>query len=224
MKRNVLGSSTLGRPIESLTLTRGPRRILLLAGVHGDEPEAYLFLERFVNEGAWRDFDTLLDLHVVTRVNPDACEAKTRVNANGVDLNRNLPTRDWSPEAREARYFPGKFAGSEIENRVLMDLVETSEWNGIVSFHSWEPCINYNGPARAWAEVFSKHSGCRVTDHIGYPTPGSFGTWSGSERNIPTLTVEIQEKATPEDVWQTHARALVEGLKFAVTDDAFSPK
>ena len=29
---------------------------------------------------------------------------------------------------------------------------------------------------------------------IGYPTPGSFGTWAGVERDIPTITLELDEE------------------------------
>ena len=33
-----------------------------------------------------------------------------------------------------------------------------------------------------------------VEASIGYPTPGSFGTWAGIERNIPTITLELDEE------------------------------
>ena len=49
-------------------------------------------------------------------------QPRTRTNANGVDLNRNLPTKDWAALAhrqwkwsyqKNPRYNPGKSAGSE---------------------------------------------------------------------------------------------------------------
>ena len=33
-----------------------------------------------------------------------------------------------------------------------------------------------------------------VKKDIGYPTPGSFGTYAGIERNIPIITIELDEK------------------------------
>ena len=33
-----------------------------------------------------------------------------------------------------------------------------------------------------------------VEGDIGYPTPGSFGTWAGIEKNIPTITLELDEE------------------------------
>ncbi len=222
METILLGQSVQGRPIEAKILTRGPKKLLLLGGVHGDEPEGIYLVERYVKEELWKKLEGLAELHVITCVNPDGCAAGTRTNARGVDLNRNLPTKDWIHDAKAPRYYPGPSAGSEPENVLLMDLVESSEWQGIVSAHSWEACINYNGPAKVWAEVYAKHSGCKVVENIGYPTPGSFGTWTGWERGIPTLTIEIQEKSPLADVWRIHARALDEALLFAATHERTS--
>ena len=32
-----------------------------------------------------------------------------------------------------------------------------------------------------------------MEDNIGYPTPGSFGTYAGVERHIPAITLEMDE-------------------------------
>ena len=58
---------------------------------------------------------------VVPILNPDGLLARSRVNANQVDLNRNFPTRDWEKNAVQfwkkhagasPRRFPGTIAGS----------------------------------------------------------------------------------------------------------------
>lgn len=33
-----------------------------------------------------------------------------------------------------------------------------------------------------------------LQESIGYPTPGSFGTWAGVEKGIPTITLELDEE------------------------------
>ena len=33
-----------------------------------------------------------------------------------------------------------------------------------------------------------------IEPSIGYPTPGSFGTWAGIEKNIFTITLELDEE------------------------------
>ena len=39
-----------------------------------------------------------------------------------------------------------------------------------------------------------------VEASIGYPTPGSFGTYCGVERNIPTITLEMDEECPVEEL------------------------
>lgn len=219
MEHEILAVSPGQRPLECLRLTQGPRALLLLAGVHGDEPEGYYLVERFLKESPWRELEGMCSLYVIPRLNPDGCAAQTRTNGNGVDLNRNLPTKDWSSAAKADRYFPGKSAGSELENKVLMEFIERIRPRGIISAHSWEPCINYNGPAKKWADVMAEYNHLKVIDHIGYPTPGSLGTWAGTERGIATLTLEIQEKSPLEEVWKLHAEALMASLMFAALNE-----
>ena len=43
------------------------------------------------------------------------------------------------------------------------------------------------------SQKISKIIGYPVEESIGYPTPGSFGTWAGIEKNIPTITLELDE-------------------------------
>ena len=35
---------------------------------------------------------------------------------------------------------------------------------------------------------------------MGYPTPGSFGTWAGIEKEIPTITLELDEEVGVESL------------------------
>ena len=217
--QKILGKSAQMRPIELLQLTQGSKAILLIGGVHGDEVEGFYLMERFVKEGAWKEFEGRCALYVIPRANPDGCALNTRTNANGVDLNRNMPTRDWTAEVAKPRYNPGPSAGSEIETKILMDCIDELKPHAIVSAHSWNPMINYNGPAKDLAEVMAKHNKYIITDNIGYPTPGSMGTWSGWERKIPTITLEIEADLELEKVWEVHNKALFEGIAFAASHE-----
>lgn len=219
MLREVIGQSVQGRPLEAVRLTEGPVNLLLLGGVHGDEPEGFYLVERFVREGDWKDLSGKAALWVIARVNPDGCAAGERGNGNGVDLNRNMPTKDWSPVAAKPRYNPGPAAASEPETRALMAFIEKLKPRAILSAHSWNPMINYNGPCKKLAEEMSRTNGYRISDDIGYPTPGSLGTWSGWERNIPTITLEIEEELAEEKIWVTHAKGLAVALRYAATHE-----
>ena len=202
-----------------MCLTKGPVPLLLIGGVHGDEPEGFLFVERFVKFGAWRELEGAASLWVIPRLNPDGCEKHERTNGAGVDLNRNMPTKDWTIEARAPRYFPGPKPASEPETRILMDFIEELKPRAIISCHSWEPMVNYNGPCAELAKVIGDVNKYRLADDIGYPTPGSLGTWAGWERKIPTITLEIQRDLDPESVWTTHHEAVLAGLVFAAQNE-----
>jgi len=209
------GPTEGGRKIELFQLTHGPRNLLLMGGVHGDEPEGYFLVEEFVRSGLWKELEGAASLWVIPRLNPDGCAENTRVNKRGVDLNRNMPTKDWDPVARKERYQPGPLAGSEFETQSLVKIIERLSPHAIVTMHTWEPMINYNGPARKLAEAMAAESGYIITDDIGYPTPGSFGTWAGWERKIPTITLEIERDSGPEKTWRVHKDSLLAGLLFA---------
>ncbi len=213
------GPTEGGRKIELFQLTRGSKNLLLMGGVHGDEPEGFFLVEEFVRSGLWRELEGVASLWVLPRLNPDGCATHTRVNGRGVDLNRNMPTKDWDPVARKERYQPGPSAGSEFESQTLIKIVERLQPHAIITMHTWEPMINYNGPARKLAEVMAAQSGYVITDDIGYPTPGSFGTWAGWERKIPTITLEIERDSGSEKTWSVHKDSLMAGLLFAGMND-----
>ena len=138
-------------------------------------------------------------------LNPDGLQNNTRINANGVDLNRNFPTKNWGGDTGAAGnnpsdYFGGKSAGSEIETQFVMEVIEEYKPSRILTLHAPYKVVNYDGPAREWAEKISEIIGYPVEESIGYPTPGSFGTYCGVERNIPTITLELDETCAVESL------------------------
>jgi protein MpaA len=68
-------------------------RLLLFAGLHGEEPETTYALSRALRQLPAQP----RDCGVVLAANPDGLLRGTRGNARGVDLNRNFPARDWQP-------------------------------------------------------------------------------------------------------------------------------
>jgi protein MpaA len=74
--------------------------------------------------------------------------------------------------------------------------------------------INFNGPSREWAQRYGELTGYVVSDDIGYPTPGSLGTWAGWERKIPTITLEIERGLPIENMLSLHVPAFWGALEF----------
>lgn len=214
MKVSTFGHSSFGLPITAFEFAGGGPEVMILGGVHGDEYEGVVATEGIL-EALLRNNPYRLNLTVVPRFNPDGVLFRTRGNGKGVDLNRNLPTKDWSPEAKTPRYFPGPTAGSEPENRALMSYLEKKSPRLILSLHSWNPVLNINGDCRPEAETISQLTGYKIDDDIGYPTPGCLGTYAGLERTSPTLTYEIQRGQEVPDILRIHVPAVLEALKTA---------
>ena len=138
-------------------------------------------------------------------LNPDGMQLGRRTNANGVDLNRNFPTKNWGEDTSLAgdnpsNYFGGETPASEIETQFVIDVIEKYKPELIITLHAPYKVVNYDGPAKDTAEKISKIIGYPVEASIGYPTPGSFGTYAGVERQIPTITLELDETCPVEDL------------------------
>lgn len=213
MESFIFGRSSQGLPIMAYRFGSSGPHILILGGVHGDESEGVKaslgLLEKFQESY----FPYNLKVTLVPAFNIDGVLANTRTNARGVDLNRNLPTKDWSPEAATPRYNPGPSPCSEPENQALAEFIATEKPRLVLSLHSWKPVINVNGSCRPEAEVLKKLTGYEIVEDIGYPTPGSLGTFTGLERDIPTITYEIERGLGTEPILQKHVPALIESLK-----------
>ena len=170
------------------------KRILVIGGIHGDEPEARHLVELWKERldriktpsNYWR---------VVPLANPDGAIHNTRFNANKVDLNRNFPTKDWDEKAlghwknilkSEPRRFPGPSAGSEVETKCLMKQIDDFKPDIVVSIHTPYGQMDYDGDSKR--KIGTKLLPWR---RIGTFT-GSLGRYLWDERQIPVLTIELK--------------------------------
>jgi protein MpaA len=205
---HLLGRSAGGRTIGLERYGSGSDVTLLLGGFHGDEPGGSYLLGLL---GDWLGaHDACLlgrSVVLVDIVNPDGLAARTRVNADRVDLNRNFPTHNWKLTAHD-RNWGGPQPASEPETRMLIDVLRRVQPARIVSIHAPLHMVNYDGPALDLAQAMAALNGYAVSADIGYPTPGSFGTYAGVERHIPTITLELPDQPLPY-LWETNRDALL---------------
>lgn len=212
MKTTLFGNSSLGLPIIAYEFSNSGPEVLILGGVHGDEIEG-VWAAQGLLQSFLKSFPYKLNLTLIPQFNIDGVLNKTRTNGRGVDLNRNMPTKDWSPEIKTPRYHPGLSANSEPETQALASYIEASRPSFILSLHSWFPVLNVNGDALAQAQILAQHTGYKIDTDIGYPTPGCLGTYAGLERSSPTLTYEIERGLTTEPILKIHVPAILEMLK-----------
>jgi protein MpaA len=187
--------------------------VLALGGIHGDEPKSVFVALRLIdllqNDATAAGATSWV---VVPVVNPDGYECRKRRNANRIDLNRNFPTKNWTSTSARSRMFGGSEPASEPETRAVIAAVQRYRPDRIIAIHSIDrhrQCNNYDGPGKAIADRMSRLNGYPVTSSIGYATPGSLGTWAGSERNIPTITLELPSHYSPKRCWQDNQAALL---------------
>jgi predicted deacylase len=211
-----LGRSAQGRFLTAMVFGAPPVRTLVVGGIHGDEPAAsdvagrlneYLCRDR----AAWRN----RSVAVMVAANPDGLARGQRVNANGVDLNRNFPARNWKA-AQRGRYYGGPTPASEVETQAVLRLIKQLQPARIVALHAisrGKYCNNYDGPARDLARRMSAFNRYPVRDTIGYPTPGSLGSWAGIDRGIAIVTLELPSDLSAEECWRQNRDALLAALQ-----------
>ncbi len=199
-----------GKSIELFSAQHQTERpLLFIGGVHGDEPEGVELAQKFL---LWLQKNNKPEFYswlLIPCLNPDGYSKNERTNGNGVDLNRNFPSRDWSPESKAPRYFPGTHPGSEPEVQALVSLIQQKNPLAIIHFHSWKPCVVYTGaPGKALAEMIAHDTGYEAREDIGYPTPGSLGQYGWLEHQTPVICVEEQEHADLATIWPRFAPGL----------------
>ena len=179
--------------IKLLLPTLSFNKVLVVGVVHGDEPQGEFLINSYL--GAVKNSHLMF----VPVLNPDGMARNSRTNSNGVDINRNFPTRNWELSQRD-EYYGGDFSGSEIETRFIVDVIEKYSPKLILTLHAPYKIVNYDGSAELFAEEISKIMGYPVQRDIGYPTPGSFGTYASIEKNIPIITLELDELCDKNDL------------------------
>jgi murein peptide amidase A len=55
----------------------------------------------------------------------------------------------------------------------------------------------------------STHNGYPSVESIGYPTPGSLGSYAGIDRAIPMVTLELPRTDPAEKAWSDNREALL---------------
>lgn len=199
-------SSVRGRPIYTRDVRpEVPRlRVLVIGGMHGDElssASVALHWIRFAQEAPqhthWR---------FIPALNPDGLfgQPARRVNANGVDLNRNFPTPDWERDAalhwekrtrKDPRRWPGKTPLSEPESKFLHEEMQRFQPNLIVSIHAPYGVLDFDGPITPPSRL-----GRLYLDQVGI-FPGSLGNYGGVHKGMPVVTIELPSALlTPRNV------------------------
>ncbi len=218
------GRSSQGRTLyaRDVVAPQARLRVLVVGAMHGDEMSsasvALHWIQHALKEPAdahWRFIPVL---------NPDGLLARParRVNARGVDLNRNFPTPNWDRDAqvyweqrtrKDPRRWPGPSPLSEPESRFLHDEMARFQPHLIVSIHAPYGVLDFDGPGAPPPKL-----GRLFLDQVGI-FPGSLGNYGGVHRGMPVVTIELPNAfRAPLDgemrqMWMDLQRWMVERLR-----------
>ena len=192
-----VGRSVKGRPIVVVSFGSGPRRVLFVGGVHGDEfgtDVANELVAYLKTHPAAVPVGSTID--IVPCANPDGFAAGRRTNARGVDINRNFPT-GWRRSTVYGLALAGSRPASEPETRALIALLAARRYTRVVALHSAGGLIDFDGPGGlTLADRIGRAAGLPVV-HLatlrGYT--GSMGDYVPAKYGIPNITWELKGRS-----------------------------
>ena len=235
--RSVKGVPLLKRDV--ITLGDDPAspaklKVMVVGGIHGDELSSSALALNWIKLATQAPSNSIsntpasfaggIHWRFIPMLNPDGLMAQpaNRVNANGVDLNRNFPTPNWARDAKvyweqrtnkDPRRWPGKEPLSEPESKFLHDEMAKFKPNLIVSIHAPYGVLDFDGPTMPPSKL-----GRLYLDQVGI-FPGSLGNYGGVHKGMPVVTIELPNaQRTPLDsetrqMWVDLLRWMGERLK-----------
>jgi murein peptide amidase A len=235
--RSVKGVPLLKRDV--ITLGDDPAsaakiKVMVVGGIHGDELSSSALALNWIKLATQSPGNAIsntpasfaggIHWRFIPMLNPDGLMAQPakRVNAHGVDLNRNFPTPNWARDAKiyweqktkkDPRRWPGPEPLSEPESKFLHDEMASFKPNLIVSIHAPYGVLDFDGPT-----VPPSKLGRLYLDQVGI-FPGSLGNYGGVHKGMPVVTIELPNaQRTPLDsetrqMWVDLLRWMGEKLK-----------
>ena len=204
LAKSVNGQTIWTRDIKAENATW---RVLVIGAIHGDEPSSASVALHWLKLAELSPVDMPQPIHwrFIPALNPDGLlsQPPRRVNANGVDLNRNFPTPNWERDAKiywekrtkkDPRRYPGNKPLSEPESTFVYEQMQRFKPQLIVSIHAPYGVLDFDGPS-----VPPSKMGRLYLDQVGI-FPGSLGNYGGVHKGVPVVTVELPNSTrTPLD-------------------------
>ncbi|GDX32892.1 murein peptide amidase A [Actinomycetes bacterium] len=208
----VLATTKQGGVIRAVQFgpTSAATRVVVIGQMHGNEPAGRRVvrdLTTSLENGEALPADTAIWL--ISTMNPDGSAAGTRVNALGVDLNRNFP-QGWREQGRATARWSGPSAGSEIESLALMGFLDRIQPTAVLSFHQPFAVVDItHASSRAAGRQLATWLGlpARV---VGCPGPchGTLTGWVDDHLSAIALTVELPARVNSLRVDRSAAAVL----------------
>ncbi|TMK70252.1 MAG: murein peptide amidase A [Actinobacteria bacterium] len=186
-RRVYLGRSVDGRRIYAVKVgdLDNEHSLLVVGDIHGNEPAGIPIANAVASSPPPRESLII----VIKNLNPDGVAAKTRQNADGVDLNRNFPWR-WRPlGSRGDLQYSGPRPLSEPEARIAHSLILRTRPQVTIWFHQPLGLVDESGGSISVEHRFARLSGLPLRRLTRYP--GSAAGWQN--HRLPGTTAFVVE-------------------------------
>ncbi|MEZ4646121.1 MAG: protein kinase [Chloroflexota bacterium] len=227
----VLGQSAGGNDIEMMRFGNGPGVVIFIGGISaGFAPSSVAVMEEAITyfQENPTAVPAAITLYIIPRLNPDSSEAPGeldgRINANGVDLNRNWDCRwrsdpNWRGERVEG--LGGSTPFSEPETDALAEFILAQQPVAVVI---WQARIN-NGlispgacglrpiASEPLARTYSLASGYEVADYedlVSQEVNGDSVNWVDWQ-GFPAITVLLPDYDDMD--WESNLRGITAVLQ-----------
>ncbi|MGH2741523.1 MAG: DUF2817 domain-containing protein, partial [Thermoleophilaceae bacterium] len=199
--REVIGTSTEGRPIRALRIgsPRARLKVLLVGTVHGNEPAGRAVVDAVRRARPPRG----TALWLIQDANPDGSAAGSRHNAAGVDLNRNFPYR-WRHQ--DGVYESGPGPASEPETQAIQRFVERERPRVTLWYHEALRMVVKSTGDPSLERIYARRSGLPRRSLPRYH--GTAVSWQNTTfRGDTSFVVELPRGPLPVRLARRHARA-----------------
>jgi protein MpaA len=209
-----IGTSVQGRPIVGYQFGNGPSMVLYIGSMEGNEQNASQLLQQWIptidaNPGKIPSYRTIV---VIPTINPDGYATDTRLNAAGIDLNRNFPANNWQTNVTEplantvVTLAGGLNPLSAPESKALASYFQAHAPRLTLTMHSHGAIVEANdaGDSDALGSQYASLARYRAipTSAIGnffaYTTTGAFEDWAHDKLGLPVLEVELESPTATE--------------------------
>jgi protein MpaA len=227
----LIGYSVLNRPIEAYSFGQGESQYLIVAGIHGGYEgntvdlanELMVYISQHpevISSGS--------TLYIIPNMNPDAVargrNVDARVNANGVDLNRNFPTLNWTANWDHANCWNdrpttgGIYGGSEPETKAVMNFIISHHIQAMISYHSAALGVFPGG--LPWQPASEALAG-KLSRVTGYPYPpvdigcvytGTLADWAVENGVRAAVDMELTNHRDPDFIQNLKALKVLLGF------------
>ncbi len=188
------------------------KRILLIGGIHGNEYSSISIIFKWITILNQYHIDSY-HWQIVPLLNPDGLLQKLskRVNANGIDLDRNFSVNADAGEDQDSQYGEENSLW-EPESLWLAEEIKRYRPDAIITVHAPNSSHAYKLLNNYQPELGAQYQNTIAT------FPGSFNQYVGARIDIPILTVELPyadvmpTKSEINEIWENLIKWLNEHL------------